>query len=72
MQKMFVLQIKYKSSLNIYSFCKKTLFAHKNHICYNFVVNSTIWSLKFWKHPICGIPYTSSSRNINELFEKNL
>ena len=25
-QKMFVLQIKYKSFLNIYSFCKKKLF----------------------------------------------
>ena len=26
MQKMFVLQIKYKSFLNIYSFCKKKMF----------------------------------------------
>ena len=26
MQKIFVLQIKYKSFLNIYSFCKKTFF----------------------------------------------
>ena len=26
MQKMFVLQIKYKSFLNIYSFCKKNFF----------------------------------------------
>ena len=33
MQKMFVLQIKYKSFLNIYSFCKKTFFAHKKRIC---------------------------------------
>ena len=33
MQKMFVLQIKYKSFLNIYSFCEKTFFAHKKRIC---------------------------------------
>ena len=29
MQKMLVLQIKYKSFLNIYSFCKKTFFDYK-------------------------------------------
>ena len=28
--------------------------------------------LKFQKHPICGIPQTSSSQNINELLEINL
>ena len=33
MQKMFVLQIKYKSFLNIYSFCKKIFFDHKKYIC---------------------------------------
>ena len=34
MQKMFVLQIKYKSFLNIYSFCKKNFFFdHKKYIC---------------------------------------
>ena len=33
MQKMFVLQIKYKSFLNIYSFCKKNFFDHKKYIC---------------------------------------
>ena len=32
-QKMFVLQIKYKSFLNIYSFCKKNFFDHKKYIC---------------------------------------
>ena len=32
MQKMFVLQIKYKFFLNIYSFCKKN-FDHKKYIC---------------------------------------
>ena len=32
-QKMFVLQIKYKSFLNIYSFCKKNVFDHKKYIC---------------------------------------
>ena len=30
MQKMFVLQIKYKSFLNIYSFCKKLFLILKN------------------------------------------
>ena len=30
MQKMFVLQIKYKSFLNIYSFCKKKILIIKN------------------------------------------
>ena len=30
MQKMFVLQIKYKSFLNIYSFCKKNFLIIKN------------------------------------------
>ena len=29
-QKMFVLQIKYKSVLNIYSFCKKKILIIKN------------------------------------------
>ena len=33
MQKMFVLQIKYKSFLNISSFCKKLFFDHKKYIC---------------------------------------
>ena len=37
MQKMFVLQVKYKSFLNIYSFCKKKKteekFDHKKYIC---------------------------------------
>ena len=36
MQKMFVLQAKYKSFLNIYSFCKKKTeekFDHKKYIC---------------------------------------
>ena len=56
MQKMFALQIKYKSFLNIYSFCKKTFFDHKKVYLLNFVVNSIIWSLKFRKHPTCGIP----------------
>ena len=28
---MFVLQIKYKSFLNVYSFCKKNVFDHKKH-----------------------------------------
>ena len=32
-QKMFALQIKYKSFLNIYSFCKKNFFDHKKYIC---------------------------------------
>ena len=32
-QKIFVLQIKYESFLNIYSFCKKTFFDHKKYIC---------------------------------------
>ena len=32
-QKMFVLQIEYKSLLNIYSFCKKIFFDHKKRIC---------------------------------------
>ena len=31
MQKMFALQIKYKSLLNIYSFCKKKCFDHKKY-----------------------------------------
>ena len=33
MQKMFMLQIKSKSFLNIYSFCKKIVFHHKKNIC---------------------------------------
>ena len=33
MQKMFALQIKYISFLNIYSFCKKTFLDHKECIC---------------------------------------
>ena len=32
-QKTFVLEIKYKSFLNIYSFSKRNLFDHKKHIC---------------------------------------
>ena len=32
MQKMFVLQIKYKSFLNIYSFCKKTFLIIKIYL----------------------------------------
>ena len=32
-QKMFVLHIKYKSFLNIYSFWKKKYFDHKKYIC---------------------------------------
>ena len=31
-QKMFVLQIKYKSFSNIYSFCKKRFFDHKKYL----------------------------------------
>ena len=53
---MFVLQTKYKSFFNIYSFRKKHFFDHKKYICKNFVVNSIIWSLKFRKYPICDIP----------------
>ena len=30
---MFVLQIKYKSFVNIYSSCKKSFFDHKKYIC---------------------------------------
>ena len=63
-QKIFVLQRKYKFFLKIYAFCKKQFFKHKRYICKNFVVNSMIWSLKFWKQPICGIPEISSSQNI--------
>ena len=33
MQKMFVLQMEYKSFLNIYSFRKKMFFDHKKFIC---------------------------------------
>ena len=55
MQKMFVLQIKYKSLLNIYSLYRKKNLIIKD-IFVKTVVNSTIWSLKFRKHPICGIP----------------
>ena len=32
-QEMFVLQTKYKSFLNIYSFCKKVFFDQKKYIC---------------------------------------
>ena len=32
-KKMFVLQIKYKYFLNIYSFCKNKFFDHKKYIC---------------------------------------
>ena len=49
---MFVLQIKCKSFLNIYSFCQKKILTIKK----NFLVNSIIWSLEFRKQPICGIP----------------
>ena len=31
-QKIFLLQIKYESFLNIYSFCKKNFFDHKKYI----------------------------------------
>ena len=55
MQKMFVLQIKYKSLLNIYSLYRKKILIIKD-IFVKTVVNSTIWSLKFRKHPICDIP----------------
>ena len=54
MQKM--LQIKYKSFLNIYSFYKKKKILIIKDIFVKTVVNSTIGSLKFRKHPICGIP----------------
>ena len=53
MQKMFVLQIKYKSLLNILYRKKKLII---KDIFVKTVVNSTIWSLKFRKHLICGIP----------------
>ena len=33
MQNMFVLRIKYKSFLNIYSFCKSLFFDHQKYIC---------------------------------------
>ena len=69
---MFVLQIKYKSFLNIYSFCKKKNFDHKKYICEDFLVNSIIWSLKFRKQPICDISEAISSQNLNELLGKNL
>ena len=42
MQKMFVLQVKYKSFLNIYSFCKKKTeekFDHKN-----IFVKTALWT----------------------------
>ena len=39
------LQIKYKSFLITYSFCKKKFFDDKKCIFKNFVVNSIIWSL---------------------------
>ena len=39
-QKMFVLQIKYKSFLNIYSFCKKK----KNLIIKNIFVKTSLWT----------------------------
>ena len=70
-QKMFVLQIIYKSFLNIYSFrpAKKN-FDHKKYICENFFVNSIIWSLKEAANLWCSL--ASSSQNINELLEKNL
>ena len=32
-EKIFVLQIKYKSFLNKYLFCKKIFFNHKKYIC---------------------------------------
>ena len=32
-RKMFVLHTKYKSFLNIFSFCKKNIFDHKKYIC---------------------------------------
>ena len=42
MQKMFVLQIKYKSFLNIYSFCKKNVLNLKN-----IVVKTSLWTQLF-------------------------
>ena len=32
-QKMFLLQTKYESFLNTYSFCKNKFFDHKKYIC---------------------------------------
>ena len=55
-EKIFVLQTKCKSFLNIYSFFKKIFFDHKKYICQNYVANSIIWSLQFGRHLICGIP----------------
>ena len=39
MQKMFALQIKYKSLLNIYSFCKKNVLITKN-----IIVKTSLWT----------------------------
>ena len=50
-QKMFVLQ---KRILSFYQKNQKNLL--------KFVVNSIIWSVKFRKQSICGIPYTNSSQ----------
>ena len=70
---MFVLQIKYKSFLNIYSFCKKKIFLdHKKYICYNFAVNSIISSLKFRSSQSVVFLKLALPKNINELLEKNI
>ena len=72
---MFVLQIKYKSFLNVYLLCKqknkkKNMFLIiKSKLVKISLLNSVIWFLKLCKHPICVIPYTSSSQNVNELLE---
>ena len=56
-QKMFVLKIKYKYFLNIYSFSKKVFLIIKDISVKTSLSTqkSGPWSLKFWKHPICGI-----------------
>ena len=68
MQKMFVLQIKYKSFLNIYSFCKKKCFDHKKMylLKIRFGLNSLV--LKVSEAPNLWYSLTSSSQNINEPF----
>ena len=41
-QKMFVLQTKHKSFLNIYSLSKNKIFDHEKYICWKFVVNNLV------------------------------
>ena len=53
---MFVLQIKYKSFLNIYSFCKKFFFDHKKMYLLKLPCELNNLVLKVWKHSIYGIP----------------